>query len=103
VGLFLATLAVYFRDMVHWVSAGLLIGMFVTPVFYPASAYPRQFLLLLYPNPVAQTVGIYQSLLLDHRLPYVNMMMWAVFASVLALGIGASVFSHNRRRFVDLV
>ena len=102
-GLFLATLDVYFRDMGHWVSAGLLIGMFVTPVFYPASAYPRQFLLLLYPNPVAQIVGIYQSLLLDHRLPYVNSMLYAVVVSLLALIVGASVFAHNRRRFPDLV
>lgn len=102
-GLFLSTMNVYFRDMGHWVSAGLLIGMFVTPVFYPASAYPRQFLLLLYPNPVAQTVGIYQSLLLDQRLPFVNLMLYAVVASAGALVVGASVFAHNRRRFPDLV
>jgi lipopolysaccharide transport system permease protein len=102
-GLFLSTLNVYFRDMGHWVTAGLMIGMFVTPVFYPASAYPRQFLLLLYPNPMAQLVGIYQSLLLDQRLPYANSMLYAVVASVLALVVGASVFAHNRRKFADLV
>lgn len=102
-GMFLATLNVYFRDVGHWVSAGLLIGMFVTPVFYPASAYPRQFLLLLYPNPMAQLVGIYQSLLLNQQLPYVNSVLYAVIASVGMLLVGASVFAHNRRKFPDLV
>ena len=66
IGLLLATMNVYFRDMSHWVEAGLRIGMFVTPVFYPASAYPREFVLLLYPNPMAQFVGIFQALLLAH-------------------------------------
>lgn len=102
-GLFLCTLHVFFRDMSHWVGAGLMIGMFVTPVFYPASAYPRAALLLLYPNPMAQFVGIYQSLLLDHKLPYANSALWAVVASVGALVVGASVFAHNRRGFPDVV
>jgi lipopolysaccharide transport system permease protein len=103
VGLFLATLNVYFRDMGHWVNAGLMIGMFVTPVFYPASAYPRQFVLLLYPNPMAQLVGIYQSLLLNQQVPAASSMLYAAVTAGIALVVGASVFAHNRRAFADLV
>lgn len=103
VGLFLSTLNVYFRDMGHWVNAALMIGMFVTPVFYPASAYPKQFVLLLYPNPMAQLIGIYQSLLLNQQVPAVPSMMYAAVSAALALVVGASVFAHNRRTFADLV
>lgn len=103
VGMFLATLNVYFRDMGHWVNAGLMIGMFVTPVFYPASAYPRQFILLLYPNPMAQFIGIYQSSLLNQQAPVVTSMIYACVVSGVALIVGASVFAHNRREFPDLV
>lgn len=103
VGLLLATLNVYYRDMGHWVAAALMIGMFVTPVFYPASAYPRQFLLLLYPNPLAQFVGIYQGLLLNQHVPFFNSMLYACVAAGGALVVGASVFAHNRRAFPDLV
>ncbi len=103
VGLLLATLNVYLRDTSHWVNAGLMLGAFVTPVFYPATEYPRQFVLLLYPNPMAQLVGIYQSLLLVHRVPHVNSMLWALVTATMALLVGASVFAHNRRRFADLV
>lgn len=103
VGLFLATLNVYFRDMGHWVNAVLMIGMFVTPVFYPASAYPKQFVLLLYPNPMAQLIGIYQSLLLNQQVPAVPSMMYAAVTAAIALVVGASVFAHNRRSFSDLV
>lgn len=103
VGLLLATLNVYFRDMSHWVNAGLMLGMFITPVFYPASEYPRQFVLLLYPNPMAQIVGIYQGLLLNQHIPFLNSMLWAVVVAVIALVLGAGVFAHHRRRFADLV
>ena len=85
------------------VLAGLMIGMFVTPVFYPAGAYPRQFVLLLYPNPMAQLIGIYQSLLLNQQVPAVSSMMYAAVTAAIALVVGSSVFAHNRRTFAALV
>jgi lipopolysaccharide transport system permease protein len=103
VGLCVATAHVYFRDMGHWVEAALRIGMFVTPVVYPASAYPREFVLLLYPNPMAQFVGISQGLLLNQEVPAVNSMLWAAVTAFGALAVGAWVFAHNRRHFADLV
>lgn len=103
IGLMVATFNVYFRDMGHWVEAALRIGMFVTPVFYPASAYPREFVLLLYPNPMAQFVGITQGLLLNQHVPFVNSMIWAALTSAAALVVGLWVFAHNRRQFADLV
>ena len=103
VGLVVSTLNVYFRDMGHWVEAALRIGMFVTPVVYPASAYPREFVLLLYPNPMAQYVGIAQGLLLNQHIPFVNSMLWAALTSLAALLLGVWVFAHNRRQFADLV
>ncbi len=103
-GLLCSVLTVYFRDMNHWVNAGLLIGMFITPVVYPASAWPREYVLLLYPNPMAQYIGIYQSLLLGHHLPpAITTVIYALIASGIAVALGASVFAHTRRRFADMV
>ncbi len=103
-GLLFSVLCVYFRDMNHWVNAGLLIGMFMTPVVYPASAWPREYVLLLYPNPMAQYIGIYQSLVLGHHLPpALTTVIYALIASGIAVALGASVFAHNRRRFADMV
>lgn len=103
-GLMLATLNVYFRDMGHWVNAALMIGMFVTPVFYPASAYPRKFVLLLYPNPMAQFIGIYQGLMLNHHVPEaISSLVYAALCAGISLLIGASLFAHSRRKFADLV
>lgn len=103
VGMFLSTMNVYFRDMGHWVNAALMFGMFVTPVFYPASAYPRQFILLLAPNPMAQFIGIYHAFLLNQAFPPATSVLYALVVSFVALVVGASVFAHNRAEFPDLV
>jgi hypothetical protein len=87
----------------HGVQAALMLGVFVTPVFYPASEYPRAALLLLYPNPMAQIIGIWQGLLLNQHVPHLNSILWAVVSASAALVVGASVFAHHRKRLSDLV
>lgn len=103
-GLFLSVVHVHFRDVGHWVNAALLIGMFLTPVVYPAAVYPRKFVMMLYSNPMAQYIGISQNLVMEHRLPTASTsVLYAFLAAGLALAVGASVFAHNRRRFADMV
>lgn len=103
VGFFLATAGVYFRDTIHWVNAVLLAWMFMTPIFYPPSVYPAKFNFVLQLNPLAHIVGVYQELILNHRLPHPNSMLVVAVCAVLALVVGFSVYSHHRARFADFV
>ena len=98
----LCTANVFFRDTSHWVGALLMPWMFLSPIFYPPSAYPKSFGLLLQLNPMAHIVGIYQEIVLNQHLPDVRQVMFAVLFSVSMLVIGFSVFVHHRRKFADL-
>lgn len=103
-GLFLSVLQAHFRDVGHWVNAAVLVGMFLTPVMYSPEAYVGPFRLLLHPNPMAQYIGLYRRLLLEHQLPGpVTTVLYAFLAAAIALVVGLSVFAHNRRRFADMV
>jgi lipopolysaccharide transport system permease protein len=102
-GLMVATLSVYFRDTVHWLQSVLLLGMFMTPIFYPADVYPQQFKLLLQLNPLAHLVGVYQELMLNHRFPHQHSIIISVIVSIACLLVGYSVFHHHRNKFADLV
>lgn len=102
-GLMLATVSVYFRDTVHWINAVLLLWMFITPIFYPAAVYPKRFILLLQLNPMAHLVGVYQELILNHRLPHPNSLLVVLMMSTFSLLVGYAVFSYHRERFPDLV
>ena len=103
VGLILATSNVYFRDTSHWVSALLLMWMFVTPIFYPAIKFPKQFILLLQLNPLAHLVGIYRQLILNQTFPHINQIIIVCVMSGVVLFVGYSVFHHHRRKFTDFV
>lgn len=98
-----ATVAVYFKDIAHMVKAGLMIWMFVTPIFYPPSSYPKEFSVLLVLNPLAHLVGMYQELLLNQRLPHQGSIIIFVVASVFIGVIGSYFFARYQDRFADLV
>lgn len=102
-GFFLATMAVFFRDTAHWLSALLPIWMFVTPIFYPPNVYPARFKFLLQLNPLAHIVGVYQELILNHRMPHPNSMLVVGVCAMLAFLVGYSVYANHRWRFADLV
>lgn len=103
VGLLLSVTAVYFKDTVHWVKAVLLLWMFVTPIFYPASSYPEKYKLFLLLNPLAHLVGVFHELVLNQRLPHPHSVIVIVVMSALSITVGYSVFRHHRDRFADLV
>lgn len=102
-GLILATMNVFFRDTIHWLRSLLLLGMFMTPIFYPASAYPARFKLVLQLNPMAHLVGVVQELMLNHRFPHPHSIILTIIVSVIFLVIGYSVFHHHQNKFSDLV
>jgi len=102
-GLLLATASIYFKDTIHWVKAILLVWMFITPIFYPAASYPKQFELLLQLNPLAHLVGVFHELILNHRMPHPHNLIVVVVMSSFTLLVGHSVFHHHRGRFADLV
>ena len=102
-GLLVSVGTVYFRDMNHWINASLLLLMFLTPVVYPAAAYPRQYSLLLQLNPLAHLVGVYRELLLNGNFPHIHSVIIVAVTSVLSLVIGYSVFHHHQRNLSEVV
>ncbi len=103
IGLFLSTMNVYFRDTAHWVNAGLMLWMFITPIFYPAAIYPKKFILLLQLNPLAHLVGIFQEIVMNQTLPHPHSLAVATVLALFSLLAGYSIFSYHRERFADLV
>lgn len=101
--MFVATLAVYFKDIAHFVKAGLMVWMFVTPIFYPPSSYPREFYVMLVLNPLSHLVGMYQEVLLNQRFPHQGSIIVFTASSMFIFFVGAYLFSRHQDRFSDLV
>jgi ABC-2 type transport system permease protein len=98
-GLLVATLAVYFSDMVNVYQVGLTILMYLTPIVYPVSVVPTQYQILLRLNPLYYFVEIFRQPIYDGRIPEAG--VWAV-GTILALGmltLGWWVFTAKADEF----
>jgi lipopolysaccharide transport system permease protein len=103
VGLWLATLAVKFRDVAYGVEHMLQVVMYLTPVVYPASMVPEKWRTLYLLNPMAQVVEGFRWAMLGAGQPP-DMVTLAVCGIVLVLlASGAQVFCRTERTIVDLM
>jgi len=100
---FLASLGVFLRDINSIV--GLLVYrvlVFVTPLFYPASAL-REFGWLAEYNPLAVIVESARRTLLWSEVPDWRALGWVTLGSVLAMQLGYAWFVRTKRGFADVI
>ena len=95
----IACLDVLFRDIEFLVAALLLPLFFLTPVLYPLdspqiSAHPRVVDLIHWGNPLAPAIQALRDPLFYGRLPRLADVVYVVVASLLALALGAFVFTR---------
>lgn len=101
VGLLTAALNVAHRDVEMLVSAGTRILFYLSPIFYPLSAVPEPFRPLYLLNPVAGVVEIHRALLLEGRLPSLDVIVITIAVIAALLVTGMAVFSRSQRDFED--
>ena len=101
VGLILASAAVYLRDVRFFVEVGVLLLMFLTPVFYSQSAVPQNFGWVLDANPMAVAISAYRSAFLDGVWPDPSSWWRLAVASGVAVWLGIEVFDRAQRGFPD--
>lgn len=101
--LVLAALAVSYRDVKYTVPLLLQLGLFVTPVIYPASFVPHklQFLLLL--NPLARIVEGLRGCLLKPEWPAPGTTVLSLLVAVLVFAGGWFYFGRAERSFADII
>jgi len=108
IGLTLAVLNVYFRDVQHLVGILLQLWFYATPIVYPESAVPAHAtiggvgVLTLYRlNPMVRFVEAYRACLYDLRLPPLDDIAYLVGAAVVALAVGATVFARLEPKLAE--
>lgn len=101
-GMFLAALAVQYRDIQYGMSFGVQALMFASPVVYPASLVPEQFRLAYAINPMVGVIEGFRSAFLG-----TNPMPWGMIgvgaaASCVIVFAGAMYFRRTERLFADV-
>lgn len=96
-----ATFHVTFRDTQYLLGIFLLLGFYLTPVFYNASAIPEKYQAIYRLNPMLNLIESYRLILLYGQLPSLLSMVELGLVSSILLFIGFGVFKAASDRFVE--
>jgi lipopolysaccharide transport system permease protein len=100
---FFSALGVYLRDISQVTTILTTILMFMSPIFYPASALPENFQPLLVLNPLAPALEQFRGILMWGEVPKSN--IWLLYLAVTAAVacLGFAWFQKVRRGFSDVL
>jgi len=102
IGIWFSALSFKHRDLSHIVPHIIGFGIWLTPVFYPTTLIPDEFLFAIYLNPVAAVIEFYRWFLLGQAMPSVYYLI--SFIPVLILLItGLLYFRSVEDEIVDYV
>ena len=101
IGLFLASLYVYFRDLnqIWEVLANML--FFLCPIIYPMVQITDRVMPFYLLNPLTEFIIMYRDLMVYGNLPSLYSLLLTLAASCIALAIGSITFNKLQRRFAE--
>lgn len=100
---FLASVGVFVRDIGQASGPVTTVMLFLSPVFYPVSAFPESYRALLYANPLTFLITQAQDLLILGKGPsWVGIGVYCVFGYLVAW-CGLLWFQKTRKAFSDVL
>jgi lipopolysaccharide transport system permease protein len=99
----LSSLGVYLRDVSQFISVITTILMFLSPIFYPATALPEDYRHLLYLNPLTPVVEQTRDVLFWGKNPDFMMLVVYWAASAFIAWLGFAWFQKTRKGFADVL
>ncbi len=106
IALMFSALNVYFRDVQHFVSIGMQVWFYLTPIVYRTALANEKLgggmASTIYGlNPMTRFVDAYRDLLYNQRFPPLSTWIGCIVVSVLSLLAGWAVFSRLEPRFAE--
>jgi lipopolysaccharide transport system permease protein len=99
----LASLGVYVRDISQAITAIIQVLVFISPVFYPASAVPEELRWILYLNPLTPVLEAFRGALVS-GVPFVwQSWLGCTLVSTVVAALGYAWFLHTRNGFSDVL
>ena len=101
-GLALAALNVFYRDVTSLLALGIQIWFYASPIIYPVSSVPESLRPYYFLNPMAGIIVAYRDILLNNEIPG-SYLYPAIVISIIILFIGYGFFKRVEFRFADIV
>lgn len=99
VGLWLAAIAVFIRDIVQILPTFLTVVMFVTPIFYPFASMPKIIQTISIGNPIYQIAEAYRVIIIANRTPDLFGLLYVAIFSLGTFYFGIRAFRRAKGSF----
>jgi len=99
----LASLGTYIRDIGQGIGIVVMAMMFLSPIFYPATAFPESYRILFYLNPLTFIIEQARAVLLWGELPDWGGLGIYLIVSLCVAWLGFAWFQKTRRGFADVL
>jgi ABC-type polysaccharide/polyol phosphate export permease len=113
IALLLSVANVYFRDTQHFITIGMQLWFYATPIVYPYSliqdqaermraagnGFPLETIYRL--NPMERFVSVFRALLYDNTWPQWGDLLFCAGAAAASLAIGLAFFLRSQPRLVE--
>ena len=99
----LASLGVYLRDVSQFVSILTTVLLFLSPIFYPASALPDKYRPFLLLNPLMPAIEQTRNVLFWGKFPNVALFGVYLLATACIAWLGFAWFQKTRKGFADVL
>jgi ABC-2 type transport system permease protein len=100
IGMILASVMVYFRDVQFLYSVLIVLWTYLTPLFYPVSIIPERLMGIYSLNPMYQYVTFFRTLVLDGVLPSAAQFLWCFGYGLVFLLAGFLLFRKLKKNFI---
>ncbi len=100
VGMILAALTVYFRDIEHLYGVLTLAWMYLTPIFYSIEDMPSQVSSLIKLNPLYHYIHFFRLLSMNGCIPNIGTWLACIISSFTMFFIGLITFRKAQRSFI---
>lgn len=100
IGLVLATVNVFFRDMQHLYSVVLMIIMYASAIFYSADIIDPRYVLILNLNPIFPVIKVFRDCVLYGKITAVNSWILCSIYAGISLILGLIIFYKKQDKFI---
>lgn len=100
IGLILATINTFFRDMQHLYSVVLLIIMYASAIFYSADIINPKYVAILNLNPIFPVIKVFRDCILYGQITAINSWWLCAVYAIISVIVGTIIFSKNEDKFI---
>ncbi len=102
-GIIISSLTTKYRDLTYFISFGITLLMYVTPVIYPLSSIPSNFKYFIEYNPISPIIEAFRYAFMGKGAFSLFDLGYSFIVMLVLLFIGLVMFNKTEKTFMDTV